>query len=79
MSSDGLAEMMDATPQQRPEWVAEAVVALLGMPFGRKPFRTVVDHVGVGPEIARYNAVLNDVTRNVMTGFGIEDMLRLNA
>jgi hypothetical protein len=39
----------------------------------------VVDHVGVGPEIERYNAVLNDVTRNVMTGFGIEDMLRLNA
>jgi len=79
MSSAGLAEMLEATPQQRPERIAEAVVALLEMPFGRKPFRTVVDHVGVGPEIERYNAVLTDVTRNVMTGFGIEDMLRLNA
>jgi NAD(P)-dependent dehydrogenase (short-subunit alcohol dehydrogenase family) len=79
MSSAGLAEMLQATPQQRPERIAEAVVALLEMPFGRKPFRTVVDHVGVGPEIERYNAVLSDVTRNVMTGFGIEDMLKLNA
>ena len=49
------------------------------MPFGEKPFRTVVDHVGVGPEIERYNDVLHDVTRNVLTNFGIEEMLDLNA
>ena len=47
--------------------------------FGQKPFRTVVDHVGIGPEIERYNDVLHDVTRNVMTNFGIEEMLKLNA
>lgn len=54
-------------------------MALLEKPFGRKPFRTVVDRFGVGPEIERYNAVLSDVTRNVMNGFGFEDMLKLNA
>ena len=79
MSAAGLAQMLEATPDQRPERIAEAVVALLGKPFGQKPFRTVVDHVGVGPQIERYNDVLHDVTRNVMTSFGIEDMLKLNA
>ena len=49
------------------------------MPFGEKPFPTVVDYVGVGSEIARYNDVLHDVTRKVLTNFGIEQMLKLNA
>ena len=79
MSAAGLAQMLEATPDQRPERIAEAVVALLDTPFGQKPLRTIVDHVGVGPEIERYNDVLHDVTRNVMSSFGIEDMLKLNA
>ncbi|MEQ8599813.1 MAG: SDR family NAD(P)-dependent oxidoreductase [Devosia sp.] len=79
MSNAGLAEMLKATPEQRPERIAEAVVALLDMPFGEKPFRTVVDYVGVGTEIERYNEVLHDVTRNILTNFGIEQMLDLNA
>lgn len=79
MSNAGLSQMLEATPMQRPERIAEAVVALLDMPFGQKPFRTVVDHVGVGPEIARYNDVLHDVTRTVLTNFGIAEMLDLNA
>lgn len=79
MSAASLAQMLEATPDQRPERIAEAVVALLDMPFGQKPFRTVVDNVGVGPQIERYNDVLHDVTHTVMTNFGIQDMLKLNA
>lgn len=79
MSAQGLAQMLEATPNQRPERIAEAVTALLALPFGQKPFRTVVDHTGVGPEIERYNTALHDVTRTVLSNFGIADMLRLNA
>lgn len=79
MSAAGLAQMLDATPNQRPERIAEAVVTLLDMPFAKKPFRTVVDHTGVGPQIERYNEVLHDVTRIVLTNFGIAQMLDLNA
>jgi NAD(P)-dependent dehydrogenase (short-subunit alcohol dehydrogenase family) len=79
MLAAGLAQMLDATPDQRPERIAEAVVALLEISFGQKPFRTVVDHTGVGPEIERYNDVLHDVTRRVLTNFGIAQMLDLNA
>lgn len=79
MSATGLARMLEATPDQRPERVAEAVVALLDMRYGQKPFRTVVDHTGIGPQIERYNDVLHEVTRAVLTNFGIERMLDLNA
>lgn len=78
LAAAGLAQMLDATPTQRPERIAEAVVALLDLPFGQKPFRTVVDHTGVGPEIEHYNEVLHDVTRRILTNFGIERMLDLN-
>lgn len=79
LTAKQLAQFIEATPLQRPERVAEVVLALLGVPFGEKPFRTVVDHLGVGPEIQRYNDTLDDVTRTVMTSFGIEEMLSLNA
>jgi NAD(P)-dependent dehydrogenase (short-subunit alcohol dehydrogenase family) len=79
ISNAGLAQMLEATPMQRPDRIAETVVALLDIPFGEKPFRTVVDHVGVGPQIERYNDVLHDVTRTVLTNFGIAEMLDLNA
>lgn len=79
VSNAGLAKMLEETPQQRPERVAEAVAALLATPFGEKPFRTVVDYVGVGPEIERYNQELHDVTRKVLGNFGIAEMLDLNA
>jgi NAD(P)-dependent dehydrogenase (short-subunit alcohol dehydrogenase family) len=79
LSAEGLAQMLDSIPAQRPQRIAEAVTALLDLPFGTKPFRTVVDYTGVGPEIERYNRALDDVTRKVMTNFGIEQMLGLNA
>lgn len=79
LSAQSLAQMLEATPLQRPERVAEAVTDLLALPFGQKPFRTVVDYTGVGSEIERYNTALRDVTHTVMTHFGIADMLRLNA
>jgi hypothetical protein len=71
--------MLTSIPEQHPQRIVEAVLALLDMPFGKKPFRTVVDLSGVGPHIAQYNDALHDVTRNVMTNFGIEQMLSLNA
>ena len=79
MSNANLAQTLEANPEQRPERIAEAVVALLDAPFGEKPFRTIVDHTGLGPQIERYNTVLHDVTRTALTNFGIEHMLELNA
>lgn len=79
MSGAGLAQALEANPMQRPERIAEAVVDLLAKPFGQKPFRSVVDHTGMGPEIERYNKVLDQVTHNIYANFGTENMLNLNA
>ncbi len=79
MSNAGLAQLLQQIPMQSPERVAEALVHLLEMPFGKKPIRTVVDFVGVGPQIENYNQVYHEITRNVLRNFGIEDMLKLNA
>lgn len=43
MSAAGLAQILEATPDQRPEQVAQAVDAFPKKPFGQKPFRTVVE------------------------------------
>ncbi len=74
----GLQQALEATPDQRPERVVEAVVQLLAMPYGEKPFRTVVDAMGIGSLIERYNAELADVTRDVHSMFGTEAMLSMN-
>lgn len=71
--------MLEATDDLRPERIAEAVKALLAQPFSPKPFGSVVDPTGVGPEIKLDNTALHDVTCTVLTNFGIAKMLRLNA
>lgn len=77
-SLEGLQQAIKNNPEQRPERVAEAVVALLELPHGEKPFRTVVDYVGIGPLIEKYNAELASVTHAVHSMFGTEAMLGLN-
>lgn len=75
-NADAVAAV-EAAPDQRPERIAEAVVAIPEKPFGQKPFRTV--DIGVGPQIERCNDVLHDAMRSVMTNFGLEVMFKLNA
>lgn len=77
-SLEGMQAMLQANPQQRPERVAEAVLALVDTPIGSKPFRVVVDHTGMGEPVDGYNAHLGEVTRGVYAAWGQEDMLRLN-
>ncbi|MEM7155489.1 MAG: SDR family oxidoreductase [Myxococcota bacterium] len=75
----GLEAAMESNPRQRPRMVAEAVAELLEMPFGRKPFRTTVDHMGLGDQIAPYNAQLHQVTHAIYSAFGNQGLLELNA
>ena len=77
-SNDGIIQALAATHEQRPEKVADAIVEVLDQPFGEKPFRTVVDYLGVGPHIERYNETLKEVTQEVYDSFGMERMLSLN-
>lgn len=70
-------QTLAANPQQHPQLVADAIVKLVETPAGQRPFRTVVDKLGMGDPIEDYNDHLAEVTRGVYTAFGMAEMLQL--
>lgn len=74
----GFEQALEANPLQRPERVAEAIVEVLDKPFGEKPFRTVVDHMGMGEPVGQYNDMLHGITHGIYSAFGNEGLLSLN-
>lgn len=77
-SINGYVAYVESIPEQRPERVAEAVTALVEIPFGEKPFRTVVDFSGLKQPIENYNKVLNETTKAIYTANGVDNLLTLN-
>ena len=78
MALKGFEEALAANPLQRPERVAEAIVDLLEKPYGEKPFRTVVDHMGMAEGVEAYNDLLHNVTKQIYSSFGSDAMLSMN-
>lgn len=77
-SLKGYVEYIESIPMQRPERIAEALVELLNLPFGEKPFRTVVDFSGLKDPIEAYNQALEETTKGVYAANGVANMLELN-
>lgn len=77
-SLNGYVEYLEANPMQRPQKIADAVIALLELPHGEKPFRTVVDFMGLKEPIENYNKVLHQMTQQIYTANGISNLLSLN-
>lgn len=77
-SIKGYVAYVESIPEQRPERVAEAVVGLVNLPFGEKPFRTVVDFSGLKQPIETYNKALSDTTKAIYTANGVDNLLALN-
>ena len=75
---ESMGESLAANPDQNPQIVSDAVVALVGMAPGTRPFRTEVDRSGMADPIRPYNAQLEEVTEQLFTNFGMEGMLKLN-
>eukprot|EP00752_Nemacystus_decipiens_P019215 g17271.t1 len=75
---EGFVEFLKSNPQQSPQLVADAVVDVVGRAPGTRPFRTIVDKVGMGDPITGYNEQLDGITEGIFTAFGIDGMLKLN-
>ena len=60
-----------------PTTVAEAVVRVVGMPFGKRPFRVHIDPSQDGAEIV--NGVADRVRAELLRRIGLEDVLRPRA
>jgi NAD(P)-dependent dehydrogenase (short-subunit alcohol dehydrogenase family) len=68
-------EALAANPAQDPALVASAVADLVEAEDGTRPFRTVVDRMGMGTHVAGYNEQLAGVTAGIYGAFGIAPML----
>lgn len=70
-------ETLANTPEQSPQLVVEAIQHVINAPKGEKPFRTVVDKLGMGEPLLGYNEQLEGVMGGVYGAFGIGDMLHV--
>ena len=66
-----------SNPAQNPQDVADAIAKVISTPAGQRPFRTVVDKMGMGAPIEPYNESLHQLTEGVYGAFGMGDMLKL--
>ena len=66
-----------SNPAQNPQDVADAIAQVINTPAGERPFRTVVDKMGMGDHIKPYNESLSQITSGVYNAFGIGEMLEL--
>ena len=73
----GFEEALAANPAQNPRDVADAIAELIAMPKAERPYRTVVDKMGMGDHIKPYNEGLHQLTAGIYGAFGIDDMLTL--
>ncbi|MCA9603867.1 MAG: SDR family NAD(P)-dependent oxidoreductase, partial [Myxococcales bacterium] len=71
----GFEAVLKSNPQQDPQEVAKALRNLVELPAGQRPFRTVVDNLGMGEPVTRYNEHLHELTKGIYTNFGTADML----
>jgi len=74
---EGFEKALEANKQQDPQIVADAIADLIGAPAGQRPFRTVVDKLGMGESIKGYNDHLAEVTAGIYQAFGTANMLQL--
>lgn len=65
------------SPQQDPQRVADAMVGLIEMPYGEKPFRTPVDFIGMGDLIVKYNEHLEQIMTGLYSNFGLQKLLNV--
>ncbi|MCE0505927.1 SDR family oxidoreductase [Roseivivax sp. GX 12232] len=73
----GFEGFLAENPQQNPQLVADAVVAVVGAPHATRPFRTEVDRIGMAEPLKGYNDHLRQVTEGIYGNLGIEGMLSL--
>lgn len=73
----GFKDVFAANPAQTPQIVADAIVDLIHKPKGERPFRTVVDRMGLGDLVKPYNEHLEKITTEMCTLLGMGHLLKV--
>lgn len=74
----GFEQALASNPAQNPQIVADAIATVIETPAGQRPFRTIVDHMGMGAAIRPYNDMLENMTTGIYSAFGIGHLRQLN-
>lgn len=73
----GFADNLAGEAAPNPQMVADAVAELVNTPAGERPFRTVVDGLGMGDAIVPYNEAHAQLTGGLYASMGMDGMLQL--
>lgn len=73
----GFEQALAANPKQDPKQVADAFSQIISQKKGSRPFRTVVDNMGMGTPIEPYNKSLEQLTSGIYGAFGIGHLLKV--
>ena len=73
----GFEQALAANPKQDPKQVADAFSQIISQKKGTRPFRTVVDNMGMGTPIEPYNKSLEQLTSGIYGAFGIGHLLKV--
>ena len=76
---EGFNAALAANEEQKPEKVAQAIATLVNTPAGERPFRTTVDHMGMGDHIKVSNEQTEQVMNGVYGAFQIDGMLKVKS
>jgi NAD(P)-dependent dehydrogenase (short-subunit alcohol dehydrogenase family) len=74
---ESFVENLSNNPQQDPQLVADAVAKLVDTPAGQRPFRTMVDLLGMSDAIGPLNEGSEQAVAAIYNAFGMADMLKL--
>ncbi|WP_299177409.1 SDR family oxidoreductase [uncultured Brevundimonas sp.] len=69
--------MLESKPEQDPNKVSDAILALIDAPAGARRQRTVVDFVGMAEPVGMMNDLLAQATVGVYQAFGSDGLLTL--
>ncbi len=71
----GYAKRLRESGAPDPQMVADAILKLIEMPRGTRPFRTVAEDQGAGPAIRKYNQAAEEMMQAIYSATGRAEML----
>jgi len=73
----GFEESLKGEGAPNPQRVADAVAELIDTPAGQRPFRTVVDDMGMAEPVQQLNEASEQVTQGIYSAMEMSGMLKL--
>ena len=70
-------EALASKPEQNPQLVADALLGLVETEVAKRPYRTVVDLMGMGDAVNPYNEAHEGMHKGVFSAFGIDHLLNV--